>query len=336
MDIKIPYYEDMTRISNSNIGWFLKYGPIYLHDKLTGKVKEDSTQAMTNGTMIHEFLLQPEEFDKDYIVTDFKKPSTPNQDKFCDELINTLEIEPDKALINAYKAAYKTSYKDDDKTLSKAKEMASTLKGYIDYMKRNDKRIPVSKWEYERLCKIKDLVKEHGYAWNLLYPKVGEYYHEFHINWEYSFQNPLTDKDSVIKCKSLLDHVWFDFDNKKCVIADIKTTVNIHNFKESVNHYDYTRQLYFYSLAVKWYLKNERNQELRDWDMRFYIIAIDTIQVNEVRLLKIKTKDVESGKNIVNVLNALKDICWHQTNNKWDHSKEYYTNFGVEMLNLDE
>ena len=27
MDISIPYYEDNTRISNSNIGWFLKKGP---------------------------------------------------------------------------------------------------------------------------------------------------------------------------------------------------------------------------------------------------------------------------------------------------------------------
>lgn len=26
MDISIPYYEDMSRISNSNIGWFLKKG----------------------------------------------------------------------------------------------------------------------------------------------------------------------------------------------------------------------------------------------------------------------------------------------------------------------
>lgn len=27
MDISIPYYEDNTRISNSNIGWFLKKDP---------------------------------------------------------------------------------------------------------------------------------------------------------------------------------------------------------------------------------------------------------------------------------------------------------------------
>lgn len=333
MDINIPYYEDMTRISNSNIGWFLKYGPLYLYKKLTNQMPEDSTQAMANGTMIHEFLLQPDEFDKDYVITDFRKPSTPNQDKFCNELINTLEIEPDKALINAYKESYKISYKDNDKTLSKAKEIASTLKDYIDYMKSNDKRIPINRYEYKRLCKIKDLVKEHGYAWNALYPKTGEYHHEFHINWEYNVTNTLTD---IVKCKSLLDHVWFDFENKKCVIIDIKTTVNIHNFEESVNHYDYTRQLYFYSLAVKWYLEHEREQNVCDWDIRFYIIAIDTTQVEEVRLLKIKSSDINSSKNVMNVQDALRRIHWHKENNKWNHNMEYYTNFGVETLNLDE
>lgn len=340
MDINIPYYEDMTRISNSNIGWFMKYGPIYLHDKLTGKVNESTTQAMMCGTMIHEFLLQPEEFDKDYIFTDFRKPSTSNQDKFCEELINTLEIEPDRALINAYKAAYKVSCKDDNKTLSKAKEMASMLKGYIDYEKSKDKRTPINKWEYERLCRIKDLTKEHKYAWDVLYPKIGEYHHEFHINWDYKYYNSDTKQDEIVKCKSLLDHVWFDFDNKACVITDIKTTVNIHSFEDSVKHYDYTRQLYFYYLATKWYLENERGIDefslKNEWQFKFFIIAIDTVQVSEVRLLKIKKSDIISDKNVFNVYDTLKRIHWHQVNDKWSHSMEYYTNFGIETLNLDE
>ena len=34
MDISIPYYEDLTRISNSNIGWFLKKGTRSLKEML--------------------------------------------------------------------------------------------------------------------------------------------------------------------------------------------------------------------------------------------------------------------------------------------------------------
>ena len=66
MDLSIPYYEDLTRLSNSNIGWFLNKGPAYLHKMLSGQGEEEKSVALTKGTMIHEYLLQPEEFQKDY------------------------------------------------------------------------------------------------------------------------------------------------------------------------------------------------------------------------------------------------------------------------------
>ena len=56
MDLSIPYYEDLTRISNSNIGWFLNKGPAYLHKMLSGKGEEEKSLALTKGTMIHEYL----------------------------------------------------------------------------------------------------------------------------------------------------------------------------------------------------------------------------------------------------------------------------------------
>ena len=46
MDIPIPYYEDFTRISNSNIGWFLNKGPAYLHKKLSGQLEDETSQSM--------------------------------------------------------------------------------------------------------------------------------------------------------------------------------------------------------------------------------------------------------------------------------------------------
>lgn len=45
MDISIPYYEDKTRISNSNIGWFLNKGPAYLHKMLTEDVPEEKKSS---------------------------------------------------------------------------------------------------------------------------------------------------------------------------------------------------------------------------------------------------------------------------------------------------
>ena len=34
------------------------------------------------------------------------------------------------------------------------------------------------------------------------------------------------------------------------------------------------------------------------------------------------------------IINTLRDIAWHQANDKWDHSREYYEGDGSETLNL--
>ena len=94
MDISIPYYEDLTRISNSNIGWFLNKGPAFLHKMLTDPPPEEKNPVLERGTMIHEYLLQPEEFQKDYVVWDKSRPNSAQQEKFCQALASSLEIEP--------------------------------------------------------------------------------------------------------------------------------------------------------------------------------------------------------------------------------------------------
>ena len=70
----IPYYEDNTRISNSAIGWFLNKGPAYFRNMLDGKEKGLDLPQLRKGTMIHEFLLQPDQFWNDYVLFDGDKP----------------------------------------------------------------------------------------------------------------------------------------------------------------------------------------------------------------------------------------------------------------------
>jgi len=36
----------------------------------------------------------------------------------------------------------------------------------------------------------------------------------------------------------------------------------------------------------------------------------------------------------VKFLDALKDIAWHQTTGKWEHSRAYYEGDGSETLNI--
>ena len=329
MDISIPYYEDKTRISNSNIGWFLNKGPAYLHKMLTEDVPEEKSQALERGTMIHEYILQPEEFQKDYVVWNKNRPSSTQQEKFCQALASSTEIEPNKAVLSAYKEAYSTKGRTDENMLLEGLKIASTLKDYIDFLKVNDERIMISPWDVKTLEKIKQNIQSHRLAWRIINPpgidEDSENHHEFHINWEFYDEMP-------IACKSLLDGLTLDFRSKTVIIYDLKTTQKLWNFEESMKQYDYCRQLMYYTMAVQWYLKYELEQNPKDWSFVWYIIGIDTTGSNEIRVFKFDQDQIYS--RIDTIEKALVDIAWHQANDKWDHSRAYYEGDGSETLNL--
>ena len=323
MNIDIPYYEDKSRINNTAIGWFLNQGPSYFRKKMSGEIPDEESRAMSKGTMIHMWLLQPDEFKKYYRVSGMQKPKSQQQDKFCQELVNTTEIEPDLALLDAYKKVYSIVGKSEAKMLSEAKEIASTLNSYIESLKDTEHTY-ITQYDMKLLWSIKQNINNHVAAKPLL--DDPDAHHEFHINWDFP-----TD-DGRAQCKSLLDSVKFDTEKKECTIMDLKTTVHIHNFEKSVEQYDYFRQFMFYRLAAEWYIRNELHQDSKGWTFSVYIIAIDTVSDNEVRVFEFTPEQLES--RFADIKSVICDIMWCNKTGNWAHTRDYYRNNGIEYLNL--
>lgn len=323
MDISIPYYEDKSRINNTAIGWFLFGGPSYFRKKMSGEIPDEESRAMSKGTMIHMWLLQPDEFKKHYRVSGMQKPKSQQQEKFCQELVNTTEIEPDLALLDAYKKVYSIVGKSEAKMLSEAKEIASTLNSYIESLK-DTKHTYITQYDMKLLLSIKQNINNHVAAKPLLDDPSAR--HEFHINWEYQ------TCEGVAYCKSLLDSVKFDTEKKECTIMDLKTTVHIHNFEKSVEQYDYFRQFMFYRMAAEWYIRNELHQDSKGWAFRVYIIAIDTVSDNEVRVFEFVDEQLKS--RLDDIVSAMCNIVWCSKTGNWAHTRGYYENNGIEYLNL--
>ena len=334
----IPYYEDNTRISNSAIGWFLNKGPAYFRNMLDGKEKGLDLPQLRKGTMIHEFLLQPDQFWNDYVLFDGDKPKSAQAQKFCENLINTVEIELNKQLSEAYRKSYSIVGKSEDKILSEALKISVEYKDYIEAIK--SKKILISQYDLDQLMKIRHNVDEHKLAKQLL-QKAGDYsnihvYHEFQINWDYLVEDELNHGAfTPIACKSLLDSCTFNFDTKICTIMDIKTTAKLWHFEDSMKEFDYCRQLCFYQEAVYWYLNNElelSSDEINEWRFEYYIIAIDTTGSNEIRVFKLATHQVTSRG--VTIHDFMSVYLWHLGTGNWNHSYDYYTGDGSETLNL--
>lgn len=330
MDISIPYYEDLTRISNSNIGWFLKKGPKYLKEMLDGK-EGLKASFLDKGTMIHEYILQPEEFWKDYIILDFAVPKVKQQKDLLEFYSTARLVDPfaseDDILIMSYEAAYNNN-KSKEKKIQEAKELVELYQNYIEYFRNKDSKKVISFADLNMLKAIKKNMEDHKKANELLfnYPETFEVHNEFHINWEYPNASTLGD----LPCKSLLDRVMMDHTNKKIILVDIKTTADVYNFKHSIEEFDYCRQLAYYWLAIHWYFKNELKLNIEEYEYETYIVAVQSHDGYEVRVFKFNPKTIEERLVIIDY--AIKRIAWHKNNNLWDHMKEYYDEDGAEII----
>lgn len=326
MNIEIPYYEDNTRISNSAIGWFLKKGPRYLRDMLDGKEEGMSAKFLEKGTMIHEYILQPEEFWKDYEILDFEVPKVKQQRDLCEYYSSRKLTDPladdDKLLLEAYNNSYNNT-KSAEIRKNEAKKIVETYSDYINYLQISTTKKVISFADLNMLKQIKQNLQEHVAANKLLFnvPTTYTCHNEFHINWQYK----------NIDCKSLLDRVMFDHVNKKIILIDLKTTSDIYNFKHSVEEFDYYRQIAFYLCAITWYMLNELNLNVDDYDLEAYIIAIQTNGKYEVRVFNMfNEEELLKRKDIIS--EALTEISYHISSNNWEHTRKYYENDGIEEL----
>lgn len=324
MKIDKPYYEDNTRISNSAIGWYLNKGPRYLRDMLDGKEEGLKLPQLEKGTMIHEYILQPEIFWNDYEIADYKVPTTEKQKEFCRLVNESLELLQDDKLSKAYKQVYVTDKMSDEIILVKAKKMYDEYKSYIDSLSKTSKKT-ITWSDYRMLEQIKKNIAEHKAAIELLDNQDYECHNEFHINWEWHCKQ----QDYTVPCKSLLDRVKIDHVNRKIILIDLKTTSYIYDFKHSVETFKYFRQMAYYSMALTWYFK-DLEFNIDDYDFEIYIIAIST-STYEVRVFDMLNEQELLTQSRI-IVSALSDISYNLKNNIWEHTREYYEGSGIEQL----
>lgn len=325
MIIDKPYYEDNTRISNSAIGWFLKKGPRFYRNMIDGKEEGLKLPQLERGTMIHEYILQPEDFWNDYVILDYEVPKVKQQKDFCEIYANSLELIEDDKKIAAYKSAYSNS-KSSEIVLKEATKLCNRYADYIKALQsKKDNRKVISFADLNILKNIKNNIDNHKKAKELLEDIPGvESHNEFHINWE------LPVDDWIAPCKSLLDRCIFDHINKKITLIDLKTTSDVYNFKHSVEEFDYYRQITYYLLAISWYMKDQ-GIDISDYDCEAYIIAIQTNGNNEVRVFNMFNElELDSRKDLI--VKALTELSYHYQTGNWDHTRKYYENDGIEEL----
>ena len=304
-------------ISNSDLGE-LKLSPRRF---VMRKQQEMQTKsgAMQLGTLIHKYTLEPDEF----IMADVE----PVGGKMGEYIRAYFELEKvgtpeDKIADMAYQmSGYKPSHSKPETILKSFKKKEENVKFY-EFLKAADGKIALNQKDRQIIEGCKTSLAAHVVSNKLLFT-VPE------GNVETFNEKEIYFKQHDVDCKSKLDRIIVDHDNKTVTIADLKTTSaqvygectplenktgilirdwHVTGFMYSCLQYSYYRQLAFYINAVK--------SEYPDYTVESFIVAVDTKGAYDVAVYKLPDEWIEEGNNEIQCL--LTEYKHYKTNNNFN------------------
>jgi hypothetical protein len=312
-------YYNIKRVSNSSLSWF-EVSPKYFRMRMDQEIEEEKEFIFKKGKYVHYYILEPNEFEKDFIFLDIEIPKSSQQKEFCDHVARFKKGTHEEMLIRAYKECYVSKEKDET-ILEKAKSLEKQFKDYIKSIKLSTVKVILPKNAMNKLLDIKSKLYDHKLARELLFndnnslfgnDKNLVIFNEFQILWE---------SQDGIECKSMLDRVIIDHENKVVKLIDLKTSADFENFESKLFEYKYDRQLAFYWKALTSTL------DIKDYKKETYIIAVNMKEPTEVKVFDVCENTLNAGNFEINWL--LLQLKWHFDNEKWDYPKEYYEGNGA-------
>lgn len=327
-------------VSNSSLSWF-EISPKYFKECIEGNIERLEKDYFELGTKLHMFLLQPEEFNNNYVYLEYDTPRGDKQKNFCNDYISLKEKAKKKdedAAIRAFQKNYVTKGKSEDKVKEEALELYTSLKKYLIYLEKAKEFKDILNYTTVKyLEEAKRQVTNHKLANELVYTKIDnvvddiEEHNEFELIW----QHPIM-KD--VKSSSTLDRLVIDHNKKIIKLIDLKTTARLSSFVESFEKYKYYRQLAYYWMAIEYYFKEElKDKNINDYKRETYIVALQTNNntntsnmLTECKVFNVDDEWLNRGK--IEIEDLLTTLVWHYDNNLWDHTKEYYEGNGSTKL----
>lgn len=314
------YYGE-KRVSNSSLKWF-ETSPLFFRKMLDKEIEQETKRYFEIGKKIHMKLLEPDEFTKNYLYLEFDTPKSENQKKFCEDYLTYSSRKSDDKLIYAYKNNYTTDKLSDEKILEKATDLKKGLSKYLTYLrKRSEVKDILTYTDNTLINELESIVKLHQAASSLLYLKEED---KMNKDIEEYNEKVIFFDFLGVQCKSMLDRIVIDHKNKTVHLIDIKTTSNLGDFAHSFEEFNYYRQMAFYWSAILSEFK------VNDYNKQTYIVALQKGDLPECRVFNIQESWLSKGLDEIEKI--LPQIKWHFDNNLWDHRKEYYENYGIEIL----
>ena len=280
---------------------------------------QKSSKSLELGTLIHKWNLEPELF----AMADVE-PITGKMGKYIQamsELTMGLDLD-EKGLREMGETAYMLAqYKES--SLKKTTAFKSFLtkpenQAYYKFLQTSNGKLLMTQQDKNIVEGCSIGIRAHVVANQLIFGEDLEAYNEKEIYFQ----------QYGVDCRSKLDRVIVDHDNKKVTMVDLKTSrddvygectkvadtgflsrdYHATGFMFSCLRYSYYRQVAFYENALK--------AEYPGYEIESFLVAISTSGTGDVAVYKMPAAWVEEGQN--QIKKTLEEYQQHQKTQSWN------------------
>jgi len=324
------FYSSKFYFSYSGINKLL-FSPSWFYNHYILKEQEDSVDShLINGRVIHCLLLNPEDFDDEFIIVPGTLPGTSNR-SIVDEIFKIhLESSDDSLTLDKYETAIvdllekinlHQKLKTDEARVKKI--VTADNISYFEFLKSKQGKTLVDNKTLSYCKECVDSIKENESVIALM--QLGESDLEVHNEIKVT-TDQLVNGKFAFGFKGILDNVVIDKEKKILFINDLKTTGKpLIDFPESVEYYRYWLQAaIYYSLAYYRYIADKEDHQ--EWSIQFTFVVVD--KYNQVYPFQVTPKTMSDYMQRLN--KVLLQVVYHYE--KKDYTLPY--ELAVENLKL--
>jgi|TARA_B110000879_G_C11140690_1_gene500172 hypothetical protein len=291
----------------------LMFAPSLFYKDYILQDKEHRTDKhLIAGKLIHLLLLQPEEFDNQFVLMPSKMPSDSlrkvlkNITLYTDAVMLG-SVQDDLILDSLKEVGLYQSLKDEDKRVAKVRSLE--CEEYFAFAATSDKDV-VDQETFTKCTESVELIKNNKDVFALLKDEPTDFEMDNLEVFNEAFLD-CTLENYSFGLKGVVDRYTIDHNTKTVKIIDLKTTgKTIADFPETVQFYKYWLQAAVYMVLVT---KN-LDKKIADYKISFNFIVID--KYNQIYAFPVKQATLSDwGMGMTDILDAAE---YHVKENRYD------------------
>jgi hypothetical protein len=296
------FYSNKFYFSYSGINKLL-FSPSWFYNHYILKEKEDSVDShLVQGRVIHCLLLNPEDFNDEFIIVPGKMPGASSR-IIIDEIFKIhLESSDDSLTLDKYEIAI-IDFLEKINLHQKLKTDEARIKkilipdniSYFEFLKSSQGKTLLDNKTFSYCKECVDSIKDNESITALMQLDKSdlEVYNEVKVTTD-----QLINGKFAFGFKGILDNIVIDKEKKILFINDLKTTGKaLIDFPESVDYYRYWLQAsIYYSLAYYRYIADKDDHQ--EWNIQFTFVVVD--KYNQVYPFQVTPKTMKEWMERLN------------------------------------